>query len=62
MKRHFNILFRAGFLFFLIFSDRAEAQLTIPRGRPQLNAARTNFIADSVALRRPPTPCRSFTG
>ena len=61
MRRHFNLLFRAGFLFFLIFSLRAEAQLTIPRGRPQLNAARTTFVADNGQRLRGPYESTEWT-
>ncbi len=61
MRRHFNILFSAGFLFFVIFSHRAEAQLTIPRGRPQLNAARTTFVADNGQRLRGPYESTEWT-
>jgi len=29
----------------LLFVSKSEAQLTNPRGRPQLNATRTTFVA-----------------
>lgn len=58
---HFKILFRAGWLFLLILGHQAEAQLTIPRGRPQLNAARTTFVADNGRLLRGPYESTEWT-
>ena len=61
MNRHFNILSIAGLLFCLIFSYQAEAQLTIPRGRPHLNAARTTFVADDGQDLRGPYTSTEWT-
>jgi len=61
MNRRFNILSLAGLLFCLIFSHQAEAQLTIPRGRPHLNAARTTFVADNGQNLRGPYTSTEWT-
>ena len=61
MNRHFNILSIAGLLFCLIFSYQAEAQLTIPRGRPHLNAARTTFVGDNGQDLRGPYTSTEWT-
>jgi endoglucanase len=45
----------------LAFSHEAGAQLTIPRGRPQLNAARTTFVADNGQLLRGPYTSTEWT-
>ncbi|HEX5398490.1 MAG TPA: cellulase family glycosylhydrolase, partial [Verrucomicrobiae bacterium] len=49
-------------LFFLITGYQAEAQLTIPRGRPHLNAAGTTFVADNGQLLRGPFTSTEWTG
>ena len=46
----------------LIISHRTEAQLTVPRGRPHLNAARTTFVADNGQDLRGPFTSTEWTG
>jgi endoglucanase len=48
-------------LLLLAWLHQAEAQLTIPRGRPQLNAARTTFVADNGQLLRGPYTSTEWT-
>ncbi len=38
----------------LLYAGSASASMTIPRGRPQLNGARTTFVADNGELLRGP--------
>ena len=56
--------FRAliSFVFLLHLTYRAEAQLTIPRGRPHLNAARTTFVGDNGQNLRGPFTSTEWTG
>lgn len=56
---------RAVFIFsfvYFIFSFQVEAQLTIPRGRPHLNAARTTFVGDNGQTLRGPFTSTEWTG
>ena len=45
----------------MILSQPAEAQVTSPRGRPQLNAARTTFVADNGQRLRGPYTSTEWT-
>ncbi len=47
---------------FSFISCRTEAQMTIPRGRPHLNAARTTFVADNGEDLRGPFTSTEWTG
>jgi endoglucanase len=48
--------------FFLFFACRTEAQLTVPRGRPHLNIARTTFVGDNGQNLRGPFTSTEWTG
>jgi fibronectin type 3 domain-containing protein len=61
VTRHRRILVTAGLMFFLISIHHLEAQLPIPRGRPQLNAARTSFFADNGQPLRGPYTSTEWT-
>jgi regulation of enolase protein 1 (concanavalin A-like superfamily)/fibronectin type 3 domain-containing protein len=50
------------FLFVLHFAVQAEAQLSIPRGRPHLNASRTTFVGDNGQDLRGPFTSTEWTG
>src|SRR6185312_16056949 len=50
------------FVFVLHLVVRAEAKITIPRGRPHLNANRTTFVADNGQNLRGPFTSTEWTG
>jgi endoglucanase len=60
------VKFRFSALFFVLFllmgSFRTEAQLTVPRGRPHLNASRTTFVGDNGQDLRGPFTSTEWTG
>lgn len=58
---HPPAFFLAAVLLLLAFTLPAEAQLTIPRGRPRLNAARTTFVADNGERLRGPYTSTEWT-
>ena len=58
---HPYALWTAVVLILLACVHQAEAQLTIPRGRPQLNAARTTFVADNGQRLRGPYTSTEWT-
>jgi len=60
-QKHISQLFKCGTLTVFVLAQVAEAQITIPRGRPRLNAARTTFVADNGNLLRGPYTSTEWT-
>jgi hypothetical protein len=58
---HRGTFLKVALLFLLTWLHQAGAQLTIPRGRPQLNAARTTFVADNGQRLRGPYTSTEWT-
>ncbi len=59
-----GIFSKFGLILLLVFiaSGDASAQLSVPRGRPQLNSARTTFVADNGERLRGPYTSTEWTG
>ena len=60
-RKQLSHLLGYGSLTLFILAQSIEAQITIPRGRPRLNAARTTFVADNGNLLRGPYTSTEWT-